>query len=351
MPRRRTTGSTSRRHPTGSIYQVAADGTSKTLFDPDDKYIWALAVDRDGNIFAATGDKGVIYKITPTGQGTRFYKTSSTNVVSLAFTKAGDLIAGTESPGRVFRIDAGGKAFVLLESPYKEIHALRVADDGTIYAAAVSGTSGVTEDRSVDRPTLDPAGRTPPPTGSAEITSITVVDTPSPPSSALIGSPPRRTSSKGAIYRIRPNGLWDTYWETGDDSPYDVLIEPGGTLLVGTGPEGKIYRIARRSGARHAALARNGAADHGAPARAVGPRRSGRRAIPGSCSRCRRSRRPVARYESDVRDAGTVASWGVDPLARHRTPRAGAGRHAIRQHRHARRDLERVVEAVHDRRR
>ena len=57
-------------------------------------------------------------------QGQRFYKTSATNVVSLAVTKSGELIAGTESPGRVFRIDATGKAFVLLDSPYREIHAL-----------------------------------------------------------------------------------------------------------------------------------------------------------------------------------------------------------------------------------
>ena len=128
--------------PDGKIYQVAADGTSKTFFDPEDKYIWALAVDKSGNVFAATGDKGVIYKITPDGQGTRFYKTNAGNVVSLAFTKSGDLIAGTESPGRVFRIDSSGKAFVLLDSPFREIHAVRLAEDGTIYAVAVNGSQG-----------------------------------------------------------------------------------------------------------------------------------------------------------------------------------------------------------------
>ena len=144
--------------PDGKIYQVSADGTARTFFDPDDKYIWALALDRAGNLFAATGDKGVIYKITPDGKGTRFYKTSSTNVVSLAFSPTGDLLAGTESPGRVFRIDATGKAFVLLDSPFKEIHALRLADDGTLYAAAVSGSTSVTEDRSVQPPSAD-AGR------------------------------------------------------------------------------------------------------------------------------------------------------------------------------------------------
>ena len=163
--------------PDGRIYQVAADGTSKTFFDPDDKYIWALAVDKAGNVFAATGDKGVIYKITPDGKGTRFYKTNAGNVVSLAFTKNGDLIAGTESPGRVFRIDATGKAFVLLDSPFREIHAVHLADDGTIYAVAVNGPQGSEREKSSDVPSPEPT-RAPVPTVSTEITAVAVVESP-----------------------------------------------------------------------------------------------------------------------------------------------------------------------------
>jgi len=118
--------------PDGKIYHVAADGKSRVFFDPGDKYIWSLVVDKAGNVFAGTGDKGIIYKITPDGQGTPFYKTNAGNVVSLVLTAAGDLIAGTESPGRVFKIDPGGKAFVLLDSPFREIHTVRLADDGAI---------------------------------------------------------------------------------------------------------------------------------------------------------------------------------------------------------------------------
>jgi hypothetical protein len=294
--------------PDGRIYHVAADGTSKTLFDPEDKYIWALAVDRDGNVFAATGDKGVIYKITPAGQGTRFYKTSATNVVSLAFTKSGDLIAGTESPGRVFRIDASGKAFVLLESPYKEIHALRAADDGTLYAAAVSGSPTAADDRSIDRGAPDP-GRPATPTISGEITSITVVDTPVPSGAAILGSGSRRTN-RGAIYRIRPNGLWDTYWETGEDSPYDVLIEPNGSLLVGTGPEGKIFRLTGDP-ARATLLSRATARQITALLREPSGRVIGATSNPGKLFALSSATTARGTYESDVRDAGTVASWGV----------------------------------------
>src|SRR3954463_4145487 len=138
--------------PDGKIYEVAADGTSKTFFDPDDKYIWALAAAPDGSLFAATGEKGNIYQITPDGKGSLFYKTNTTNVVTLAIDKSGNLIAGTESPGRIFRIGRDGRAFVLVDSPFKEIHAIKLAADGTIYAAAFSGTPGG-EDRSA--PTIN----------------------------------------------------------------------------------------------------------------------------------------------------------------------------------------------------
>ncbi|HET7217398.1 MAG TPA: SMP-30/gluconolactonase/LRE family protein [Vicinamibacterales bacterium] len=295
--------------PDGKIYHVAADGTSKVLFDPEDKYIWALAVDRTGNLFAATGDKGVIYKITPAGQGTRFYKTSATNVVSLAFTKSGDLLAGTESPGRIFRIDANGKAFVLLDSPFKEIHALRVADDGTLYAAAVSGAVSTSEDRSIDR-TPPETPRTGAATVSAEVTSISVVDTPAPPISTPIISGVSRRSNRGAIYRIKPDGLWDTFWETGEDSPFDMLIDADGSLLVGTGPEGKLFRLAGDP-ARATLLSRATARQITALLRDPSRRIIGATSNPGKLFALSTNAATRGSYESDVRDAGTVATWGV----------------------------------------
>jgi hypothetical protein len=295
--------------PDGKIYQVSADGTARTFFDPEDKYIWALALDRTGNLFAATGDKGVIYKISPEGNGTRFYKTSSTNVVSLAFSAAGDLLAGTESPGRVFRIDATGKAFVLLDSPFKEIHALRLADDGTLYAAAVSGSTSVVEDRSLPS-TGTESGRAPVPTVSTEITAISVIDAGLSQATTPVITGASRRSNRGAVYRIRPNGLWDTFWETGEDSPYDLLVEAGGSLLVGTGPEGKIFRVSGDP-ARATLLSRATARQVTALLREPSGRIVGATSNPGKLFALSANPAPKGNYESDVRDAGTVASWGA----------------------------------------
>jgi hypothetical protein len=296
--------------PDGKIYHVAADGTSKTWFDPDDKYVWALAAAPDGTLFAATGEKGNIYRISPDGVGTLFYKTNSTNVVALAIDRSGNLLAGTESPGRIFRIGRDAKAFVLLDSPFKEIHALRLAGDGTLYAAAFSGAPGG-EDRSAPPiSTAPPEPRAPVPSVSAEITAITVVDASSasmPPASSASA---RSRAAKGAIYRIRPDGLWDTLWEASDDWPFDLLVEPDGALLVGTGKEGKLFRLSGDP-ARATLLARAAARQVTSLVRDASGRVIAATSNPGKVFALASARATLGTYESDVRDAGTVATWGA----------------------------------------
>ena len=333
--------------PDGKIYRVTLDGSSTIFFDPDDKYIWALAVDRAGNVFAATGDKGVIYKITPAGAGTLFYKTNTTNVVALAIAPSGDLIAGTESPGRVFKLDPSGKPFVLLDSPYREVHAVRVAADGTIYAAAMNGAGG---ERPIERAATGPEPDRPPvPTVSTEITAVGVVDSaPTQPPTTATARP--RLGGRGAIYRIRPDGFWDPLWETGEDAPYDVLIEPSGSVLVGTGTDGKIFRISGDP-ARATLVARAAARQVTALLRESSGRIIGATSNPGKLvalgadggqARHLRIRRARRRHDGEL---------GGHPLARGRAPGSGADHDAQRQHRQAGRNLERLVGAVRERRR
>ena len=296
--------------PDGKVYRVSASGTATTLFDPEDKYIWALAVDGAGSVFVATGDKGVIYKITPDGKGARFYKTTAGNVVSLAFTKGGDLIAGTESPGRIFRIDPAGKAFVLLDSPYREIHAVRLADDGTIYAAAVSSAQAGGDRAAPIATPIEPTAP-PVPTVSTEITAIAIVEGPVSGAASSQAAPRQpRKIGRGAIYRIRPDGLWDVVWETGEDAPYDLLLEQDGSLLVGTGTEGKIFRVTGEP-ARATLLARASGKQVTAFLREPSGRVVGATSNPGKLFALSATPARRGAYESDVRDATTVASWGA----------------------------------------
>jgi sugar lactone lactonase YvrE len=297
--------------PDGKIYYVDRNGTGRTFFAPDDKYIWALAVDSKGNVFAGTGDKGVVYKITPDGKGAVFYKTNATHATALAFDKSGNLLVGTGTPGRVLRIDPAGKAFVLLDSPFQEIRALRFDEKGSLYVAALSGqppSGGSTpvEDR-IDRPT-EPS-RQPVPSVSAEITSISIVDTSAGSGSSATTREDRR-AVKGAVYRIAPDGVWDQLWESRDDSPYDLTFDQNGTLIVATGNKGKIYRLEGEP-LRATLLARASAQQVTAFHRDARGRLYYATANPGKLFRLSSERAPRGTYESDTRDAQMVATWGA----------------------------------------
>jgi sugar lactone lactonase YvrE len=298
--------------PDGQIYRVDAKGAATPFFRPEDKYIWSLAVDGSGNVFAGTGEKGVIYKITPDGKGTVFYKTRSANVVALAFDKAGNLLAGTESPGRVFRLDHEGKAFVLLESAFREIHSLRVDDKGVIYATAVAAKSGGSGERPSEPASPEPARAVPVPSVTTEITGISVIDVGASVTADAKAAPAKigPRSSKGAVYRILPDGLWDTVWESSDDTPYDVALVADGSLLIATGNKGKIFRVV--GDPPQVTLVSR------APAQQVTQFLTMPKgetfyltSNPGKMFRLSPGRAGRGTYDSDVRDTGTVSTWGA----------------------------------------
>jgi sugar lactone lactonase YvrE len=300
--------------PDGKIYKVDRNGDATEFFDPGDNYIWALAVDAKGNLYAGTGDKGIVYKITPDGTGTPFYKTKATHATAFAFDKAGNLIVGTESPGKVLRIDAEGKAFVLLDSPFQEIRALRYDDKGMLYVAALSGrpSSGAappTDDRIVPTTGDTTRGGGSIPSVSAEITSISIVDV-----SGGTGGPGStredRRAPKGAVYRIAPDGVWDQLWESRDDSPYDLTFDPSGTLVIGTGNKGKVYRL-EGDPLRPTLLARASAQQVTGFYRDAGGRLYYTTANPGKVFRLSSDRASRGTYESEARDAQTIATWGT----------------------------------------
>jgi hypothetical protein len=279
------------------------------FFDPADRYIWSLVVDRAGNVFAATGDKGVIYKITPDGKGTPFYETKATHAMTLAFDRDGRLLAGTESPGRVFRIDASGKPFVLLDSSYSEIRTIRVDGAGNIYVAAVSGrTGGGGGAGSSSAP--DPSPQMLTPSVSTEITVVAIAESPVSPTQPAPASPSRSGPSAGALFRILPDGASDLIWESREDLPYDVAFEPGGALLVATGTKGKIYRLSGDP-LQPTLVARVNAQQ----VTSLLPEREGRVIVatsnPGRLLRLSSTRADRGTYTSDVRDAQTVAMWGT----------------------------------------
>ena len=113
--------------PDGRIYQVAADGSSKTsssipTTSTSGRWRWRPT---------APSSPPPAKRARSIGSPRTARERSSTRPTrptwsALAIDKQGNVIAGTESPGRIFRIDRQGKAFVLLDSPFKEIHTVKI---------------------------------------------------------------------------------------------------------------------------------------------------------------------------------------------------------------------------------
>ena len=296
--------------PDGKIYRVDAAGKSAVFFDPPDKYIWSLLVDAAGNVFAGTGDKGVIYKIAPNGTGAPFYNTRATHVMTLAFDRERRLLAGTESPGRVFQLDATGKPFVLLDSPYNEIHAIRVDARGTIYAAAVTGRGASAPSPAA---TPEPAAPLPIASVSTEVLSITIAGDASASSGASTPAPASRGTQglgTGALYRIMPDGVSDLVWQLREDVPYDIAFDGESAVLVATGNEGKVYRLAGEP--MQPTLVTRASVQQ---VTALLPESGGRMLFatsnPGKVFQLSAERAQRGTYLSDIRDAQSVATWGA----------------------------------------
>jgi hypothetical protein len=294
--------------PDGRIYRVDARGEATPFFDPEDKYIWALATDRTGVVYAATGDKGVVYRITREGKGEPYFTTKSTHAMSLTVEPSGALLVGTAGPGRVFRVSAANKGFLVLDTPYQEVRTMRLDAAGMIYVAALSGkpASGGSSDTTESSPTpTTPAT----PSVSSEVLSFAVIDVQvSGQSSPSASTGSSASANSGAVYRILPDGLYDLIWEAKDDSPYDVALEPDGAVLVATGDKGKIYRLAGEPVAP--VLVTSVQAQHATTMVRLGERTLLATANPGLLVSMSNTRATRGTYDSEVKDAKVVASWG-----------------------------------------
>lgn len=113
----------------------------ETVFEPNQSpYIFAITLDKDGNIFLGTGPKGQIWQLDSNGRNSQLvYTCQDKNILCLAVDKDGFLYAGTDTRGLIYKINSEKKtASVLYDSDENEINDLLFEGSGNLYAAATS---------------------------------------------------------------------------------------------------------------------------------------------------------------------------------------------------------------------
>ena len=217
---------------------VDASYSASVFFDPKTKYIWALQLDKSGQLYVGTGDRGQIFRVDRSGSGSLFFQSDEAQIRCLALDNSGNLIAGTDGSGLVYRISPQGEAFVLYAAPKKEITALAIDAQGNIYAAGAGEKRGGSVSGSGQ--SASQGG------GSAQV--ITIVAPSAAPNAvpALVPlSPAAVMANLGGsdIYRISPDGSPRTLWSSKEDLVYALTFDSAGRLLAGTGNKGRIYTI------------------------------------------------------------------------------------------------------------
>jgi hypothetical protein len=234
--------------PDGKVYRITADGKAEVYFDPPDKYIWSLAVLPDGQLAVGTGDNGKLYRVRSAGakpEESLLVDTTETHVISLAVDAKGELIAGTDPGGLVLRVSPDGKAFALFDAPLREIHALAPAADGSIYALALSEAASAPRTASAPAPRPQSSDSSSEGQGNVSVT-ITTID-----ESGAVAQPQQSqgrsrndlSNARSAVFRILPDGGTDTLWSSSSITAFAVAPAPQGGVLVGTADKGRIYSV------------------------------------------------------------------------------------------------------------
>jgi sugar lactone lactonase YvrE len=172
----------------------------KALATTPSTYIWSIASDSGGNIYAAAGSPARVYRITPDGQTATIFEPQELQVQALVADKNGIVYAATTPDGKVYRIgpvkgpapaQAGAKAF-WSATPY--------FDPGSKYIWDI---------------VLDNAG-------------------------ALYVA----TGDRGEIYKISPNGQHSLFFKSDEVHIRVLALDPKGNLIAGSDGSGLVYRIA-----------------------------------------------------------------------------------------------------------
>lgn len=278
--------------PDGRVHVIEPGGSSRVFFDPAEPYIWALAVDRQGQVWVGAGHPAVVYRVAPDGTAQVVYRPAARHVVSLAMDTSGRIFAGTDSPARLYRFDDAARPFVVLEPGLTELRAIRPAADGSLFIAALTaGGDAAAEGTVTGSVTITVGGTT---TGTSSTTAP--------------ATPPTRRS---VVYRVTADGTWDALWET-TDAVYDLALPGDGNLLVATGPEGRIYQVSTAA-ATWGAVSLINTTDAKQVTRLAsdGTRTLAITANPGRVVAVGSTPSPASSYLSSVRDAKTSAQWGM----------------------------------------
>jgi hypothetical protein len=187
----------------------------KTLYTAPSTYIWAIASDDAGNIYAASGSPAKVYRITPDGQATTIFEPTELQVQALVVDKSGAVYAGTAPDGKVYKIEhkSGAKSDTAkASSPDK---------------SSSDKSKGMVDPNWSSSVYFDPQTK--------YIWDLAFDNS---------GNLFVATGDRGEIYRVTPKGDHSVFFKSDEAHIRVLAVDQKGNLIAGSDGSGLVYRIA-----------------------------------------------------------------------------------------------------------
>src|ERR1700757_2591999 len=76
----------------------------KSIYTSPSTFIWGIAADKDGVVYAATGAPARVYRVTPDGKSSVIFEPKELQVQAIVLAKDGTIYAATAPDGKVYKI-------------------------------------------------------------------------------------------------------------------------------------------------------------------------------------------------------------------------------------------------------
>jgi len=156
------------------------------LFDSSSAYLWTVARDSRGNLYAGGGPGAKLYRISPSGEKKTVAELDAIEIHAIAIDSKDRVYAATAPDGKIYRFSGDGKPDVFYDPKAKYIWALAFDSHGNLFVA---------------------------------------------------------TGDEGEIHRVTPDGKGSVFFKCDETHVRSMVFDGPGNLIVGTEPNGLVMRI------------------------------------------------------------------------------------------------------------
>lgn len=123
----------------GKLIMLDAKGVGTVAAEIPGGDIFCVAVNSKDEVFAAVSPEGKVYKLASSGKAALFYDSKEKYIWAMAFNPRGELFIATGDQGRIHRVSPDGKGGVFAETAETHVRSLAIDNAGNLIAGTEPG--------------------------------------------------------------------------------------------------------------------------------------------------------------------------------------------------------------------